>query len=65
MTKIAVEKLRKKSKELKKDIKIEASGGVNLQNISEVAKCGVDYISVGTALTLGAKPIDFCIDVIG
>ncbi|MBI4454090.1 carboxylating nicotinate-nucleotide diphosphorylase [Candidatus Woesearchaeota archaeon] len=61
---IGVERLRRKSKELKKDVKIEASGGVNLQNISEVAKCGVDYISVGTALTLGAKPIDFCIDVI-
>lgn len=62
---IAVERLRKKSKELKKEIKIEASGGVNLQNVSEIAKCGVDYISVGTALTLGAKPIDFCVDVIG
>lgn len=61
---IAVDRLRKRSKELKKEIKIEASGGVNLQNVSEIAKCGVDYISVGTALTLGAKPIDFCVDVI-
>jgi len=66
---IAVEKIRAKSrhddKYAKNDIKIEASGGVTLENISEIAKTGVDYISVGTALTLGAKPIDFTVDVIG
>ncbi len=62
---IAVEKIRAKSRNEGKDIKIEASGGVTLDNISEIAKTGVDYISVGTALTLGAKPIDFTIDVIG
>ncbi|MFH1439803.1 MAG: carboxylating nicotinate-nucleotide diphosphorylase [Candidatus Woesearchaeota archaeon] len=66
---IAVDKIHKvcRLKRLhgtKKDIKIEASGSVRLENISEVAKCGVDFISVGNALTLGAKPIDFTMDVI-
>ena len=61
---IAVDKIRKKSKLAKKDMKIEASGGIRLENITEVAKCGVDMISVGSALTLGAKPIDFTVDII-
>ncbi|MBT4824195.1 carboxylating nicotinate-nucleotide diphosphorylase [Candidatus Woesearchaeota archaeon] len=61
---IAVDKIRKKSKLAKKDMKIEASGGIRLENIIEVAKCGVDMISVGSALTLGAKPIDFTVDII-
>lgn len=62
---IAVDKIRAKSRHDNAEVKIEASGGVTLENISEIAKTGVDYISVGTALTLGAKPIDFTIDVIG
>ena len=57
---IGVERIRKKSKK----IKIEASGGVCLENISEIAKCKVDFISVGTALTLGAKPTDVGMDII-
>jgi nicotinate-nucleotide pyrophosphorylase (carboxylating) len=61
---IAVDRIRKKSKLAKKEMKIEASGGIRLENITEVAKCGIDMISVGGALTLGAKPIDFTVDVI-
>ena len=61
---IAVDRIRKKAKLAKKEIRIEASGGINIENITEVAKCGIDMISVGTALTLGAKPIDFTVDVI-
>jgi nicotinate-nucleotide pyrophosphorylase (carboxylating) len=38
-------------------VKLEVSGGVNLENIGEIAKTGIDYISVG-ALTKNIIPID-------
>lgn len=37
---------------------LEASGGITLENIREIAKTGVDYISVG-ALTHSAPALDF------
>jgi nicotinate-nucleotide pyrophosphorylase (carboxylating) len=37
---------------------LEASGGVNLENVREIAEAGVDYISVG-ALTHSAPTLDF------
>ena len=40
----------------------EASGGLTLENIAEVAATGVDYISVGSALTLSAPAIDIGLD---
>ncbi len=40
----------------------EASGGITLENIAEVAATGVDYISVGSALTLSAPAIDIGLD---
>ena len=40
------------------DIKIEASGGITLENISEVAMTGVDAISVG-AITNSVRAVDF------
>ncbi len=40
-----------------KKFETEASGGINLQNIEEYAKTGVDYISVG-ALIHQAKSLD-------
>ncbi len=43
--------------------KLEASGGINLFNIKEVAKTGVDFISIG-ALTYSAKPINFSLEVV-
>ena len=36
---------------------LEASGGINIENIAEVARCGVDFISVG-AITKSVKAID-------
>jgi nicotinate-nucleotide pyrophosphorylase (carboxylating) len=36
---------------------LEASGGINLENVREVAETGVDYISVG-ALTHSAPACD-------
>jgi nicotinate-nucleotide pyrophosphorylase (carboxylating) len=38
-------------------LQIEASGGVNLQNVRRVAETGVDEISVG-ALTHSAPALD-------
>ncbi len=39
----------------------EASGGVTLQNVSAIAKTGVDYISIG-ALTHSARSVDIALD---
>jgi nicotinate-nucleotide pyrophosphorylase (carboxylating) len=41
----------------------EASGGVNLSTVSEIAKTGVDLISVG-ALTHSAPASDICLDFV-
>lgn len=38
-------------------VKIEVSGGVNLENIRDIAECGVDYISVGV-LTKTVIPVE-------
>lgn len=42
---------------------VEASGGVNLHNVEEIAKTGVDLISVG-ALTHSAKGLDISLKII-
>lgn len=44
-------------------VKIEASGGVNLETVRAVAASGVDFISVG-ALTHSAPAIDISLDLI-
>ena len=46
----------------KKNVKFEASGGVNLKNIRQVAASGVDYVSVG-ALTHSAPAIDLSLEL--
>ncbi|MBM3858770.1 MAG: carboxylating nicotinate-nucleotide diphosphorylase [Verrucomicrobia bacterium] len=43
--------------------KTEASGGVRLSNVAEIAATGVDYISVG-ALTHSARAVDFSLDLL-
>jgi nicotinate-nucleotide pyrophosphorylase (carboxylating) len=43
-------------------IPIEASGGVNLDNIRAIAETGVDYISVG-AITQSAPAVDIGLDL--
>jgi nicotinate-nucleotide pyrophosphorylase len=48
---------------IKDKAKIEVSGGVSLENIKEISKTGVDYISVG-ALTHSMKAVDIGLDVI-
>ena len=47
-------------------IEIEVSGGINLNNIEELADCGIDYVSVGalthsapaTDITMKLKPLE-------
>jgi len=46
----------------KKDVKFEASGGVTLKNIRQIAATGVDYVSVG-ALTHSARAIDLTLEL--
>jgi len=43
--------------------KTEASGGVRLANVAEIAATGVDYISVG-ALTHSARAMDFSLELL-
>ena len=41
---------------------VEASGGVNLDTVAEIASCGVDVISVG-ALTHSVLSLDLGLDI--
>jgi nicotinate-nucleotide pyrophosphorylase (carboxylating) len=43
-------------------VRLEASGGITLANLAEVARTGVDYISLG-ALTHSAGVLDFSLEV--
>jgi nicotinate-nucleotide pyrophosphorylase (carboxylating) len=52
------EDMRKAVKLVAGRAKLEASGGINLDNVLEVALSGVDYISIG-AITHSAKAMDF------
>ncbi|RJQ32701.1 MAG: carboxylating nicotinate-nucleotide diphosphorylase [Actinobacteria bacterium] len=45
-------------------VKLEASGNVTLENVEEIAKTGVDYISVG-AITHSAKALDISFTILG
>lgn len=45
------------------NIRLEASGGVNLENVKDIAETGVDFISVG-ALTHSVKSVDIGLDTI-
>lgn len=42
-------------------VKLEASGGISLENVAEVGATGVDFISIG-ALTHSAKNMDFSLE---
>ncbi|HKZ66164.1 MAG TPA: carboxylating nicotinate-nucleotide diphosphorylase [Chitinophagaceae bacterium] len=48
---------------IKEDFETEASGGINLANIEEYAKTGVDYVSVG-ALIHQAKSLDLSLKAV-
>jgi len=42
-----LKKMKEACKLIKKNAKIEVSGGINLQNIKKISNIGVDFISVG------------------
>jgi nicotinate-nucleotide pyrophosphorylase (carboxylating) len=46
----------------KNKVKFEASGGITLKNIRQIAATNVDYISIG-AITHSARAIDFSLDM--
>lgn len=50
-------------RESKKNILIEVSGGINLDNIAEIAQTGIDLISVGR-LTHSAPAVDISLTII-
>jgi len=43
--------------------RLEASGGITLDNLAEVARTGVDFVSLG-ALTHSAGVLDFSLEVL-
>jgi len=45
------------------DVQIEVSGGIHLGNVSNVARCGVDFISVGS-ITHSAPAVDISLELI-
>jgi nicotinate-nucleotide pyrophosphorylase (carboxylating) len=45
-------------------LKFEASGGISLETVRQIAETGVDYISVGQ-LTHSARAIDFSLELFG
>jgi nicotinate-nucleotide pyrophosphorylase (carboxylating) len=49
---------------LRNKVKLEASGGINLQNIRRYARCDIDMISVGS-ITNSVKAVDFSLEVEG
>jgi nicotinate-nucleotide pyrophosphorylase (carboxylating) len=58
----SLENLRKGVELINGQCTVEASGGVNLETVGEIAKTGVDVISVG-ALTHSARALDLGLDV--
>jgi len=59
---MSIATMRKAVQWTRKRAKLEASGGISLQNVRRVAKTGVDFISVG-ALTHSAPALDLSLEV--
>lgn len=59
---MSIEMLSKAVKLINGKVKVEASGGVNLQNVKEIAQTGVDYIAVGS-ITHSVKAKDIGLDI--
>lgn len=56
-------KIRNASDMKGRQVKLEASGGITLDNVEEYANTGVDRISIG-ALTHSAPALDFSLDIL-
>lgn len=59
---MSLDDMREVVERFRGQVLFEVSGGVNLDNIVEIAKLGVDYISIG-ALTHSAPAQDFSLDI--
>lgn len=57
-----LEEIKQAVKIVKGRVKLEISGGVNENNIADLAKTGVDYISIG-ALTHSVKALDISLKI--
>jgi len=55
--------MKKAVKMVKGEALIEASGGITLEKVREIAQTGVDLISVG-ALTHSVKSLDISMEII-
>ncbi|HLF86741.1 MAG TPA: carboxylating nicotinate-nucleotide diphosphorylase [Nitrospiria bacterium] len=60
---MGVESIREVVKTIDRRIPIEVSGGVDLLSVREIARAGVDYISIG-ALTHSARAVDMSMDIV-
>ena len=54
--------LVKAARQLKPAVKLEASGGIRLDNVAAIAAAGVDFVSIG-ALTHSAPASDFSLNI--
>jgi nicotinate-nucleotide pyrophosphorylase (carboxylating) len=57
-----IEDIRKAVKLINGKCKVEASGGVNLETVKQIAETGVDFISVG-ALTHSVRALDISLEI--
>ena len=53
----SLKKMVETARSIKRDVVLEASGGVTLESVRAIAETGVDLIS-SSALTMGAPPVD-------
>ena len=54
--------LREQARELGRALELEASGGIDLENVADFARSGVDRLSIG-ALTHSAAALDLSLDL--
>lgn len=59
---MTVDEMKKAVEFIKGRVLVEASGGINLDNIKGIADTGVDFISIG-ALTHSVKAVDLSLEV--
>lgn len=59
---MSVDSIREVAREFRGKVLLEVSGRVNLGNVAEIAKTGVDYISIG-ALTHSAPSLDISLEI--
>lgn len=59
---MAIEEMREAVAARPAGVQLEASGGITLENIREVAETGVDFVSIG-ALTHSAPSIDLSLEI--